>query len=519
MDRLECKTTVRDLRNALTSLPTGVNEIYNDAMTRIQNQVREHRDLAILALSWIWSALWPLNWNELQHALAVRPGDTDLDEEGLEDQALLISVCAGLITLDAPSGTIRLAHFTVEEYFEENKQNLFPIADCKIAETCLTYLSFNVFKTGPCQSPGEMENRLQQHYLLEYAAATWGYHTRIADEVIDQNLAVQFLTNDRLVSSCLQVDWGHPFSQPTFLHRQPQIRKVGQSSGLHLAAQFGLVHIFKKLLESNNLVDAKDNWGYTPLAIAVIQGHVEMVEFLVNHDDVSAEFTTIDGRTPLSLAVSHGHTEIVKCLVAQSDEVVDFRDNVGWTPLSHAALSGQVEIVKLLLARDDVIADSRDLSSRTPLLYAASGGHTEIVKLLVARDDVLAESRDIHGRTPLSYAAWEEHAEIVKLLVARGDVVADSQDNDGRTPLSHAAEIGNEAMVKLLLDRVDVAADSRSNDGRTPLSYAAEMGNVALVKLLLDRVDVEGDSRDNDGRTPVSHASHRGSQGVGLLVL
>ena len=554
LDRLECQITVRDLRAALKSLPTRVDETYDDAMTRIQNQVPEYSQLAMSALSWISNALRPLKWYELQHALAICRGDQKLDEEALVDESLLISVSAGLIILDAQSKTIRLAHFTVEEYFEGRKQSQFPNADVQIAEICLTYLSFDVFETGPCPSPKEMQTRLKQNCFLKYASVNWSHHALRADEHIDQDLVVRFLTNKQMVSCCNQAKLNAAFNSGVLSRRsqEPRVRKV-QSSELHFAARLGLLSTLKRLLERQYGVDSKDYMGQTPLTLAVIEDHVEMVKFLVDQDNALAKSRDDSGRTPLSYAALHGHTEIVKLLIARGDVIADSKDKYNHTPLLYAALYGYTEIVKLLIARGDVIADSQGNNGRTPLSYAASQGHTEVVKLLVARNDIVVDppdrtvhtplshaalqgheevvklltarsdvrvdSRDSYGRTPLSYAAKEGHTDVVKLLIVRDDVSAESQDDSGRTPLSYAADSGWEVVVKLLLERLDVAADSQDKDSRTPLSFAAEIGREAIVKLLLDRNDVVVDSRNKNGRTPLSYAAGSGRKAIVKLLL
>lgn len=77
------------------------------------------------ALAWISNALRPLKLDELKEALAVRPEDHELDEEAIPEEALIVSVSAGLITIDPESETIRLVHFTVEEYFRGSKHKWF----------------------------------------------------------------------------------------------------------------------------------------------------------------------------------------------------------------------------------------------------------------------------------------------------------------------------------------------------------------------------------------------------------
>src|SRR4051812_24021010 len=103
---------------------------------------------------------------ELRHALAVELGDTDMDEEALPDGEDLGSVCAGLVTIDRDSNVIRFVHYTTQQHFVD----LFPRAHAEIAKTCLTYLSFDRFKEGYCQTDKNMETRLRDYPLLGYAS-------------------------------------------------------------------------------------------------------------------------------------------------------------------------------------------------------------------------------------------------------------------------------------------------------------------------------------------------------------
>jgi hypothetical protein len=64
-------------------------------MERIEGQEGDFRKLARQVLSWVIHAKRPLSGPELRHTLGVRTDDDFLPE--LED---LVSVCAGLVTVD-----------------------------------------------------------------------------------------------------------------------------------------------------------------------------------------------------------------------------------------------------------------------------------------------------------------------------------------------------------------------------------------------------------------------------------
>src|SRR5437667_7574207 len=167
------KTTESDVRSALESLPTGsdaYDQAYKDAMERITEQDADGERLAKQVLSWITCAKRPLITAELQHAIAVKPGKSEFDGKSQPDLEDMISVCAGLVTVDEESNIIRLVHYTTQEYFERTQKCWFPDTETKIMETCVTYLLFDAFDSGPCSTDEQFEARLQENALYDYAA-------------------------------------------------------------------------------------------------------------------------------------------------------------------------------------------------------------------------------------------------------------------------------------------------------------------------------------------------------------
>ena len=85
---------------------------YDEALCRINSQKAGFQELAIMVLSWIVWAARQLSDLELQNALGVEEGSSEFDEENLPEVNDLISVCAGLVTVDEVSQVIRLVHYT-----------------------------------------------------------------------------------------------------------------------------------------------------------------------------------------------------------------------------------------------------------------------------------------------------------------------------------------------------------------------------------------------------------------------
>jgi ankyrin repeat protein len=425
-------------------------------MERIESQIADIKELAKQVLSWITCARRPLTTSELQNALAVEIGEPELDKENLPALEDMVSVCAGLVTVDEESDIIRLVHYTTQEYFERTWIDWFPDVQRDIATTCVIYLSFDTFATGFCPTDEDFEARLQLNPLYDYAARNWGHHARAASTEVEQRMLDLLKDEAKVSASC----------QAMMVSRRYSQNVPRQITGLHLTAYFGLKETIIALLKDGHNPDIKDAEGRTPLAWSAKYGHEAMVELLLTNDNVDP----------------------------------DSRDNGGQTPLSRAAMYGNEATVKLLLEKGAKL-ESKDNGGQTPFSRAAMYGNEATVKLLLEKGAEL-ESKNNDGRTPLSLAAAKYGTEaVVKLLLEKGAEL-ESKDNGGQTPFSRAAMYGTEAVMKLLLEK-GAELESKNDGGRTPLSRAAMYGNEAVVKLLLEK-GAELESKDNDGQTPLS---------------
>jgi hypothetical protein len=117
LDSLKGKKSPKAIRIALKNLPVGseaYNKAYKDAMERIEGQLPDEEELAKQVLSWITCAQRPLTTSELEHTLAAEIGQSQLDEQNLCQVEDMVSVCAGLVTIDKESGIVRLVHYTTQ---------------------------------------------------------------------------------------------------------------------------------------------------------------------------------------------------------------------------------------------------------------------------------------------------------------------------------------------------------------------------------------------------------------------
>jgi Ankyrin repeats (3 copies) len=284
-------------------LVLGPESNYTIFLERIENQIRDQAVLAKQVLSWITCARRPLTTSELRHALGVEIGTSRFDEENLPELVDMVSVCAGLVTIDKESDII---HYTTQEYFERTWTSWFPNAHMDITNVCVTYLSFDVFEAGFCQSDGEFKARLQMNVLYDYAARNWGYHA--CTSPIEEDLILNLLKGGAKVSAASQA-MTTSGSYSGYSQRVPR-----QMTGVHIAAYFGLVEMIVGLLKKEYNPDLQDSYRRTPLSWAAEKGHEAVVKLLLVTEKVDVDSKDSDGQTPLSWAAEGGHEAVVKLL-------------------------------------------------------------------------------------------------------------------------------------------------------------------------------------------------------------
>jgi ankyrin repeat protein len=439
-------TTIRDRYEALKTLPSNLDEAFDGTMSRIEQQPSALFTKAARILAWIHLAERPLTVDELLCSLSIKDGDRSLDPNGIPIRKSLLNCCQGLALIDQETSTVRLVHYSLEEYLSRQGEifgHTKAAWHSKIARTCLTFLQFPSRK-----AEATIRESGKTITLLFYAATQWGHHLRRADDLGDAplELAIEYLYSSlannpehlRLLYQAM-----YPYNY--------QKNILNGVSYTHIAAFFGSSRIMSHLISTSQKdLDSKDGRNKTPLSRAAKNGHEAVVKLLLDTGKVDADSKDDERQTPLSLAAENGHEAVVKLLLDTGKVDADSKDEDLQTPLSLAAENGHEAVVKLLLNTGKVDADSKDDERQTPLSWAAENGHEAVVKLLLNTGKVDADLKDIYRQTPLSLAAENGHEAVVKLLLNTSKVDADSKDIYRQTPLSLAARNGHEAVVKLL---------------------------------------------------------------------
>ncbi|CAH0024927.1 unnamed protein product [Clonostachys rhizophaga] len=456
-----------------------LNDAYRQAMQRINSQLDGFKNLAMKVLFWTTCAMRQLTTVELQHALATKLKQSEFDDGDIPQIEDMVSVCAGLVTLDEDGLIVRPVHYTTQIFLQTTLESSYPTIQSLGTGVCISYLSFAEFRAGPCETLEEFENRSRRNPLYDYAAKHWAHHAIKDPKSVE--IVMEFLQNtstSEAASQVLMVDEAVSWWESK--------QNFGETlTGIHLAAYFGLKTIMKELLAIGRSPNELNNRDRSPVWYAANNGKADTLNVLLA---AGADVDGSDRSTALYEACRIGSLGAVKLLLtAGADIEARSRSWEGYTPLQIAANKGHLEIIETLLAAGaDVHATASQLSKVTALQVAADSGHLEIVeRLLTSRAEVDALGDTQYGYTALQVAARRGHLEVVERLLAAGaDVNAPRAEDYGYTALQGAAEGGwLEIVERLIAEGADLNAPA-SKFNYTALGGAARNGYSQIVHLL-----------------------------------
>ncbi|CAL4123137.1 unnamed protein product [Meganyctiphanes norvegica] len=213
---------------------------------------------------------------------------------------------------------------------------------------------------------------------------------------------------------------------------------------------------------------------------AAIHGNLEEAVRVLDSGRVDVDAPDRDGTTPLILAAANGHVEVMQELLEQGADPNATR-NTGTGALFFAAQCGFLDVVMLLLDNGAQI-NKASKDGGTAMIVAAQCGHDHIVAEMLRRGaDVNMAMRD--RATAIFVAAQNGHDHVVKRLIDHGSTTT-MRRQDGAGPLWIAAQMGHASVVKVLLQN-GAHPDTARYDGATPLFKAAHKGHLEVVRELL----------------------------------
>ncbi|KAJ7591886.1 ankyrin repeat-containing domain protein, partial [Mycena floridula] len=506
----------------------------------------------------------------------------------IKDGEFVVSVCGGLVVIEeGEDGSFpRLVHYTTKEYFELKVTTLFPDAQLSLAMTCLTYLSFKTFDTTNLEIQKEKgilleytskhwgdhalscEDRLcsgrerdavlrflrsahnvQQAWLSADVFADWKFHGSWNTELAPHLLARLGLAKilEMLINTGASAD------APDSSGRTPLIHAVEAN---HLSVVRYLVSMattghgvsstsltlnpnaesysadsvhsaVTRILTVRPDVNVNRRWGilgHTALTYAAENGHLPIVEHLLQHPDIQPDLPNLPisnaygpTRTALYYAIRSSKVEVVEKLSSYVD--INLVDENNRTPLSEAAEMGEDKIVACLVRHPQILPNLADSRGITPLMYAARGGRFSMFEVLLSAKDVRVDLVDANGIGLLGYASYGGNAAVINHIIDVMQIVLDSNGKETRGLLSHAAAEGYEEAVTMLLQRGNINPNALDSNLRTAISYAAERGETGVVKILLELPSILPELADRKGMTPLMFGAREGHHEiVGLLL-
>lgn len=563
--------SIKHVRMKLQSLPTTLTATYDEAMQRIEAQDPDHTSIALRTLAWISYAFRSLSLGELQHALAIEPESTRLDEEDIMDGNSITALCAGLVVIDQGTNTVTLVHYTASKYFEDVRAYRFPGFHATITLSCATYLALSALGNSSIWAI------VRQHPLACYAAQYMGDHARHNPEdalepsileVIGRLLShpdkrkplISLLDGlDLIRSGFYSGEMPQNVSETTEIAGESTAANAMSPSG---EKQESAKHIAMGVAEVDVSSTSRRSVFSTAATLSNVSELVHVTSEEFSRVDLEAESLLWQSRasvnrmpevTALHLAASMGLARVASLLIRESGDI-DAVDDTGKTALALAMERGFERAVEFLINSGasvdlgsghgqgifllvternwdtvagiiahktrskydpDVGCDLRQNAARF-LLAAYDGNHQEISSLIKEAGLGLDVRDSDVGATALFIAVERKHIPVAEILLSSG-IDVNSKDSVGQTSLHRATHCGHDEMIRFLT-KYDADIDCQNDDGRTPWSANIRGNNETVLKLLLD-AGADPSTKGHQGVSELYIAAQNGETQLVKLML
>ena len=152
----------------------------------------------------------------------------------------------------------------------------------------------------------------------------------------------------------------------------------------------------------------------TAFHYACINGHLDIVEYILENTDFKIDFPGKDKMTGLMFAAINGHKKLVNYLIDNGAKVTK-KDKFKRTVIINCIRNAKIEMVNLFLIKGAEF-DCPDSSNNFPIHYACAYGWIEIVEMLIKAGADPNVTND-WKLTPMEVAFLKNHFFIVKYLL------------------------------------------------------------------------------------------------------
>ncbi|CAA3015691.1 ankyrin repeat-containing At5g02620-like [Olea europaea subsp. europaea] len=168
------------------------------------------------------------------------------------------------------------------------------------------------------------------------------------------------------------------------------------------------------------LLATVDQSNTTALHTAAAQGHIQVVDFLLEKNSSLATIARNNGKTALHSSARNGHFEVVKGILSKEQGISTWKDKKGQTALHMAAKGHSTEVIEALVASDPVLVTMVDGKGNTALHIATRKGRTQIVHILLKHEGTNKDAINKSGETAIDTAEKTGHPEIASILQGYG---------------------------------------------------------------------------------------------------
>lgn len=551
LNAIQFAITAEDLIRALQSGLTDPTDLYAETLSRIRGQHHQKAQLAFKVLAWLSLVKRPLTIRELCHALGIQLCKQEFSRTQIPAPETVLSSCFGLVIQDRHNDRVRLLHYTLLEFLEQN--NLFDFGHQKVLETCLKCLSVPEIeklslkvRTTPSRVAAIQMQILRAYPFSEYAAIHWFTHMSVESETLDC-LLVYLTSSDKLIAWLRLLNFHDPkkyrqtFQIPFFSHDPSSDSCIGIRMAVAMRWHEVLPLIFARKEYSKLEMDA--------MLVTVLENKaLDFFETLLAHGldpcyrdadgvfllhrtvalNLPAGVTSLakhgadlnqrnsHQQTPLQIALGLDTRNCSRVLIQYGADtnIPDFEGN---TALHIAVMSGASEsFVRTLLSHGSQ-TNTRNISGLMPIHLALSSDRRRssqeaVVRLLLeygSPDDALA----VNSYILLHHACiWSWSFNTISLILGQfalnsrcnqeGENFADSPDSSANP----AFTLAERSDLLSLSATVSFGSNTHApHEEESPsLHFQQSIYSVIFQSILRCKISIYG--VDSDGRTPLHYA-------------